>query len=331
MSGYLLRRLAASIPTLLALVGAVFLLLQCVPGDPADARGAHQSAFPVDRAAVESLRRQFGLDRPLWEQSLDWTARCLRFDFGASFADGRPVGEKIGRAIVATAALNGSALLLIVSLSLLIGVWMAIRAGRTIETWTGRALGLLAGLPVAWGALLLQRALAVDLGLLPLLGAGPAGAAQEQAASTLSPLYLLLPALAASYRGVALYARLVRQAVLEALSAAHVITARARGAAGRELHLRHTLRNAALPLISAAAALAPAVIAGNVVVESVFAWPGVGRLFVEALLWRDYAVLLALVWCSALFTWGSVLLGDLLISCADPRVPAARGLGQGWR
>lgn len=320
MSGYVLRRILASLPTLLALIGLTFALLRAIPGDPADARASEAAAARVDRAAVEGLRRQFGLDRAPAAQFLDWAGRCLRFDFGASFADGAPVSRKIGRAFLATAILNGTALLLLLSFSLAAGTLLAARAGSGLDVWGGRLLAALAGLPVAWGAILLQRLLAVDLGLLPLQGASPAGASPGSALLAFRPEYLCLPALAVSYRGAALYSRLVRQAVVQTLRADYLTTARARGVPLRLLYLRHALRNAALPLISTTAALAPAVLAGNVVVENVFGWPGAGRLFVDALLARDYAVLLALIWIGSLFTLAALLAADLLLGFADPRV-----------
>ncbi|MEE9217806.1 MAG: ABC transporter permease [Acidobacteriota bacterium] len=330
MSGYLLRRALSSVPTLFLVMGVTFLLLQSLPGDPAELRAAGLEARSADRAAVEHLRQQFGLDRALPVQALDWARRCLRFDFGVSFSDGSPVGAKVARALWATAVLNGSALLLLLTFS--IGGGMALAAWK--QTWLGRpAMRLLAGVaavPSAWGALLLQRLLAVDLGWLPLEGGGPAGGGAGSGWLNPSLHFLALPALAVAYRGTALYTLLARQAIAQALESDHVLAAQARGLPRRLLYLRHALRTAARSLIATSAPMARALVAGNVVVETVFGWPGAGRLLVDALLQRDYPVLLALTWVSILFTLVWMVATDLVLGMADPRVrlhTAAEGQG----
>lgn len=316
MSGYLLRRILLSVPTLLLLAALTFLLLRALPGDAAQARALGAGSARIDRATLENLSRQFGLDRPPLDQLIDWTGRCLRFDFGSSFADGAPVGRKVGRALLASAVLNGTALAILLLFSVGAGVCLAARGGTRLDAWGGRALALAGSVPVAWGALLLQRLLAVDLPLFPLLGSAPAGGGGLLP----RPEYLCLPAIAIAYRGAALYTLLVRQAVAQALRSDHVKLARARGVPARILYLRHTLRSAALPLIGRAAAFAPEVLAGNVLVESIFGWPGAGRLLVDALLARDYAVLMALVWTGSVLTLAALLAGDLLTASIDPRL-----------
>lgn len=328
MTAYLLRRVLVSIPTLAALITLTFLLLRSVPGDPADARLAEADTARIDRAAVEHLRSQFGGDLPPLPQAVLWAGRCLRFDFGLSFADGAPVGARIVRALGATAVLSGTALLLMLAVSLTAGTWMAAGAGGRLDRWGGRLLLIAASVPASLGAVILQRLLAVDFPLFPLHGAGPPGAAGEPFLGGLRLQYLALPALCVAYRGAALYSRLVRQAVVQTLRAEFVTAARARGLAGPFLHLRHTLRNALLPLISTTAALVPAAMAGSIVVETIFGWPGAGRLFADSVLGRDYPVILALVWAGALLTLTSLLAADLLLGSVDPRVrvhdPAGR-------
>lgn len=320
MSGYILRRALATLPTLLLVILIMFLLLQALPGDPAEVRLGGESARPTDRAAVEHLREQFGLNRPLGSQALEWVRRCLLFDFGTSFADREPVGRKVARALWATAVLNGTALLLFFACSLCAGLWLAIRSGTLLERAAGRLLAALSVVPAAWGALLLQRFLAVDLGWFPLQGAGPAGAggAHDLLAPRLE--YLCLPVLAFVYRGTALYTLLVREAFVEAVHADHVVAARARGLPSRLLYLRHALSTASRTLISTSAPLARLLVAGNVVVESVFAWPGAGRLLVQSVLLRDYPVLMALTWIAIIFTLGWILIADLVLGWVDPRM-----------
>ncbi|MCZ6777397.1 MAG: ABC transporter permease [Acidobacteriota bacterium] len=320
MTGYLLRRALASLPTLLLVMGVMFLLLQGLPGDPAEVRLGGEESRPTDRAAVEHLRREFGLDRSVGVQALDWVRRCVLFDFGLSFSDRSAVGPKVARALWATAVLNGSALLLLLVCSLFAGLWLAVRSGTFLERGAGHLLAVLSVVPAAWGALLLQRFLAVDLGWFPLLGAGPAGAGSGEGLLAPRIAYLCVPVLAFAYRGTALYTLLVREAFVEALHADHVMAARARGLPTRLLYLRHALGAASRTLITTSAPLARALVAGNVVIESVFAWPGAGRLLVESVLQRDYPVLMALTWISILFTLGWILLADLILGWVDPRL-----------
>jgi ABC-type dipeptide/oligopeptide/nickel transport system permease component len=320
MTGYILRRILASLPTLVVVMALTFFLLRAIPGDPAEARAASLEGYSIDRAAMESLRQQYGLTRSLGEQAIDWAGRCLRFDFGNSYGDGMPVAPKLARALWTTAFLNLAAVGLLVGCSLTTGIWLAARAGSAFDLWIGRALAALAAVPVAWGSILVQRFFAADLGWFPLQGSGPAGLSAGGGLPLPRLEYLCLPALAIAYRGIALYSRLVRQALVQTLQAGYLTAARARGLPTALLFLRHALRNAALPLISVGATLVPVLISGNVVVENVFGWPGAGRLAVEALIGRDYPVLLALTWVSALFVLTGLLAADLIVGLADPRV-----------
>jgi peptide/nickel transport system permease protein len=295
------------------------VLLRAIPGDPADAL-TEAAGGTADRAALEALRREFGLDRPAPAMALEWIGRCLRFDFGPSLTDGAPVGRKVFRALIHTAVLNGAGLLLIVAGSLAGGLWLAAREGGALGTWGGRLLSVAAAVPSAWGAVLLQRWMAVDLQLFPLQGSGPPGVGGEAAWVRPDLWYLTLPALALSYRGIALYSRLVHTALRRTLETGYLRAARARGAPTVRLWLAHALRNASLPLISAAAGLAPILVSGSVIVETLFAWPGAGRLMIEALLGRDYGVILALTWTGALFTFAALLAGDLALCASDPRM-----------
>jgi peptide/nickel transport system permease protein len=317
--GYLLRRALAALPTLAAILIVTFFVLRAIPGDPTDAL-AEAAGGAADRAALEALRREFGLDRPAGALALEWIGRCARFDFGSSFADGAPVGRKVAGALLHTFALNGVGLLLIVSASLACGVWLAAKEGTVAGAWSGRLVSLAAAVPGAWGAMLLQKWLAADLGLFPLQGAGPPGTGSEGVWAPPDPAYLILPALALSYRAAALYSRLVRASLLRTFDAGYLRAARARGVSSGRLWLAHALRNAWLPLIATTAGLAPILVSGSVIVETLFAWPGAGRLMIDALLARDYGVVLALTWAGALITLAALLAGDLGLCVADPRL-----------
>lgn len=319
MTGYLLRRILASLPTLAVVLLVTFLVLRATPGDPAEAV-AEAAGGVADEEALAALRSEFGLDRPAPAQALEWVGRCVRFDFGSSFTDGEPVSRKVARALLHTAILNGAGLSLVLAGSLIAGVWLASRSGSNAGAWTLRLFSLAAAVPSAWGAVLLQRWLAVDLGLFPLQGAGLPGAGGAAARVQLEPAYLILPAIALSYRATALYSRLVCASLMRSLDAGYLRAARARGAAAMRAWLLHALRNAVLPLIPTAAGLVPILVSGSVVVETVFAWPGAGRLMVDSLLARDYGVILALTWAGALVTFAALLAGDLALCAGDPRL-----------
>ena len=316
---YLVRRLLLAVPTLLGIVVLVFLLLHLAPGSPVSAMGG-ESGRRVSARAAQEMRRLYGLDRPLPERFLKWIGRVARFDFGESFVDRRPVIERIREALPFTLVLNGLALFLTLAIAIPLGVAAGGRPEGAFDRASGAVLFALYSLPAFWAALLLQALFSVKLGWLPLYGvssdAPPAGLAG--ALDRLS--HLALPVVCLTYGSLAFFARLVRSGVAEARGADYVLAARARGASERSALWNHAFRNALLPLITLLGLLLPGLLSGSVIIERIFAWPGLGRLYFDSILSRDYPVVLALSLLGAVATLAATLAADIAYAAADPRV-----------
>jgi peptide/nickel transport system permease protein len=323
MISYVLRRLALAIPTLFGIVVLVFLLLHLAPGSPVSAAGSAESGRRVSSAAREEMRRLYGLDRPLPERFFRWIGRVARFDLGESFADRRPVSERIREALPATLVLNGLALFFTLAIAIPIGVAAGGRPEGVFDRTSGVVLFALYSMPVFWAALLLQTLLSVKLGWLPLYGVSsdPSPAGLGGVADRLA--HLALPVMCLTYASLAFFARLVRAGVVEARSQDYVTAALARGVSRRGALWRHAFRNALLPLITLLGLLLPGLLSGSVIVERIFAWPGLGRLYFDSILARDYPVVLGLSLVGAVATLAATLAADVAYAFADPRVKEA--------
>lgn len=300
-------------PLLLLVSAVAFGLLQLVPGGPLEVYLSNPGVRPED---LERLKRALGLDRPLWVQYVSWLGAFLRGDWGYSFSDGRPVLARVLERVPASLELLGASFVLALLAAVPAGVIAAIRRG----TWTDRGLSALASLGVAmpafWLGLLLQLVFAIGLGWLPSSGRGADG-------SGLARLqFLVLPAAVLAFVHAAAWMRYLRGSMLDVLGAPFLTAARARGLERPALLARHALPNALAPLATVVLLDAALLVPGAVVTESVFAWPGVGSLFTEALGRRDYTVLMALLMASATAVVLFNLAADLLHAWLDPRVTA---------
>ena len=320
MGRYLVRRTVAAIPTLAGIVLSVFLLMRIAPGDPASAAGRLANRR-VPRASAEALRRLSGLDRPLAAQIGQWFSRAARLDFGESFQDHRPVMRRIAEALPYTVALNALALLLSVAIAIPLGVAQARRAGSAFDRSVSRVLFLLYSMPSFWMAMLLVTLFSVRLEWLPLFGVASDTPAASPGGAVLDRLsHLALPLVCLTYGSLAFLTRLVRAGVSEELAQEYVLAARARGASASRALWSHAFRNALLPLITLLGLILPALLSGSVIVEQIFAWPGLGRLYFEAVLARDYPLILGLSLVTAAATLAATLVADVLYAAADPRV-----------
>jgi peptide/nickel transport system permease protein len=317
---YVLRRVLLAVPTLAGIVVLVFCLLHLAPGSPVSALGAESGRRVSGRAAIE-MRRLYGLDRPLPERFGKWVSRLARLDLGESFVDRRPVAERIREALPYTLMLNGIALFLTLALAIPLGVEAGGRPESAFDRVSGAALFALYSTPSFWAALLLQTLFCVKLRWLPLYGVS-----SDPEAGLLDRLaHLALPVVCLTYGSLAFYARLVRSGVAEARSADYVLAARARGLSRREALWKHAFRNALLPLITLLGLVLPGLLSGSVIIERIFAWPGLGRLYFDSILSRDYPVVLALSLVGAVATLAVTLAADLAYAVADPRVRDGTG------
>jgi peptide/nickel transport system permease protein len=301
---------------LLLLSVVAFALLRLAPGDPlALLHGADLT--PEERAAA---RAYWGLDDPLPVQYVRWAGNALRGDLGRSFADGRPVLGVIGERVPATVQLAGSALLLALGIGLGAGVLAAARPHSAADLLATAAATVLYSTPSFWLALILVLVFAVWLGWLPASGMenvrGPAGLGDRLA-------HLALPALVLSLREAAALARYTRASLRDVLAQDYVRTARAKGLPEHAVVLRHALPPALLPVITLLGLYLPRLVGGAIVVETVFAWPGLGRLLLEASLQRNYTVIMGEVLLVGTAVILANLLADLCYAAADPRVREA--------
>jgi len=318
VAAWLLRRVGAALLTVLAVVTLVFFAIHLAPGTPFLPSGDR----PLDPAVEAGLRARFGLDRPLGAQYVSYLGALARGDLGESFSQQRPVGEALAQALPNTLALAGSALAVDFVLGTLLGVLMAARAGRRSDRWLGAVTLVVYALPTFWLGLLLLLAFGQWLHWLPVGGVtdpvlyGALGFGGRMADRL---RHLLLPALSLGLVGAAGTARFQRAAMLDALGQGFVRTARAGGLSERRV-LGHALRNALLPSITLLGLALPFLLTGSVVVETVFAWPGMGKLAADAIASRDYPVVLAATLVAAVLVVSGSLLADLLYAAADPRI-----------
>lgn len=304
-------RLATGAVTLLLVSMLVFGLVQLAPGSPL--ANADDGLTPLSAEDREALEAYYGFDRPLSAQYASWLARLVRGDLGDSIRDRRPVADKIAERLPVTLTLNALALLLILGLAVPIGTASALNPGSLADRWSGTATYMLYAVPVFWAALLLQRLFAVHLGWLPLYGSGGVEGIPRAA-------NLVLPVICLSYGGLAYVSRFVRANLIESTRFETVLSARARGLTRVSILTRHGFRLAAVPLLTLAGFLIPALFAGSIIVETVFQLPGLGWLFIDAAYQRDVPVLLGVTLISGAAALAGILFADLTYALVDPRV-----------
>jgi len=319
LTRYVARRLLLAVPTLAGIVVLVFFLLHLAPGSPVSALGG-ESGRRVSVRAAEEMRKVYGLDKPVPQRFALWVGRVARLDFGESFVDRRPVTDRIREALPYTLALNGIALLLTLAVAIPLGVAAGGRPEGRLDRVSSAALFALYSLPSFWAALLLQSLFSVKLGWLPLYGV--ASDPESPGAGGIVDLawHAALPVACLTYGSLAFYARLVRASVAETRGADYVVAARARGLSRRQALWKHAFRNALLPLVTLLGLVLPGLLSGSVIIEKIFAWPGLGRLYFDSILSRDYPVVLALSLLGALATLIMTLAADVAAAAVDPRV-----------
>jgi len=315
MTAYILRRLAQAVPTVILTTVLIFLILHLVPGDPAAVLAG--SDAPPD--VVEALRREMGLDRSLPVQYLLWLSRVLRGDLGVSYVSKFPVWTLILRRLPATLELTVAGLAVGVILGMPAGILAAIRRGRLLDFLVTSSSALFLSVPNFWIGITFILAFALALNWLPPSGRVPL---VENPLTAIK--FLILPALTLGMHIAAIFARFSRTALLEVLNEPFIRTARAKGLREWVVIVRHAFRNALLPVLTILGLQAGYLLGGAVVVESVFAWPGLGRMIVESIGNRDYTavqgVLLVFVGMFVLVN----LLTDLAYGWADPRIRVGR-------
>ncbi|MGQ9477960.1 MAG: ABC transporter permease [Candidatus Bipolaricaulia bacterium] len=310
MLAYAVRRILLSIPILLTVLTLVFLLVRVAPGDPAQAiLGDYAS-----KEAVEALREKMGLNKPLWQQYLDFLAGLLRGDLGTSMINGVPVAAQVGRALPYTLELTLSGIVFGTILGIPLGIYTALRRNRLAD-YLGRIFSL-AGLsfPTFFLGILLMLGFAIKLDLFPVMGGGELHNLSE------TLYHLFLPGLTLGLIMTAYVTRMSRSAILNVLNEDYVRTARSKGLKERLVIYKHALKNALIPIISVIGVYAIVLIGGSIMVEIVFSRPGLGKMMVGAMKQRDYITLQSVMVIYAGFVVLINLVTDLAYGLVDPRI-----------
>jgi ABC-type dipeptide/oligopeptide/nickel transport system permease component len=303
MTAFIVRRLLLAIPTLLGVLVVAFLLLYVAPGDPVMAMVGERA----DEETIARLRRELRLDDPLYKQFGHYVGGVARGDLGRSYITNRPIQRDIRERFPKTLQLAGAAMLLAATVGITLGILSAWRPGGIIDRAALALAYLGVSFPVFWVGLLLILLFAVTLQWLPPSGAG-------------GWKYLILPALALGMRSIAFLARMTRSAMLDALGSDFVRTARAKGLMERAVIGRHALRNALIPIITVLGLDFGSYLTGSILTETIFSWPGLGRLTLQAIQSRDFPLVQGCVLTIAAIYVLVHLATDCLYTWVDPRI-----------
>jgi ABC-type dipeptide/oligopeptide/nickel transport system permease component len=300
---FLVRRLVLTVPVLLGVATLVFALIHLVPGDPAEAM-LGETASAADLA---DLRTRLGLDRPLLEQYQHFLTGVIKGDLGTSFRYGTPVASEIALRLGRTAQLAVAAMAVAIVIAIPLGVLGAIFRGGAIDqlAMTVSLAGI--SMPNFWLGPLLALVFAVSLGWLPVSGTG-------------SLLHFVLPAATLGAALAAILARMTRASLIDELRELYVLAARARGLSRTRAIVRHAFRNSLIPVVTILGLQFGAVLTGTIITETIFAWPGVGRLLIQAINFRDYPLVQGCILFISVTYVGMNLLVDLAYAWLDPRI-----------
>jgi ABC-type dipeptide/oligopeptide/nickel transport system permease component len=303
MLSYLVRRLVLTIPVLVGVATLVFSLLHLVPGDPAQSMLGEAAAA----ADVEELRTRLGLDKPLPRQYADFMVGVARLDLGTSFRYNTKVSAEIRSRLGNTLKLAMAAMAVAIVIALPLGILAATFRGRFLDhsAMTLALVGI--SMPNFWLGPLLAILFAVKLGWLPVSGTG-------------SLAHLVLPAVTLGTALAAILARMTRASLLEELRELYVLAARARGLSRQRVVLRHAFRNSLIPIVTVIGLQFGAVLTGTIITETIFAWPGIGRLLIQSISFRDYPLVQGCILFISVVYVGVNLLTDLAYGWLDPRI-----------
>lgn len=327
MRNYLIRRFLLIIPTFLGISVITFVIVQLAPGSPVYMRlhkagSSGNSAITQD--IIEQTKKLYGLDKPIPVRYVVWLGKLATLDFGLSYKDNRPVMTKIAETLPVTLQLNLISILVIYLIAIPIGVYSATHQHSHIDTAITLGLFILYSLPSFWVAMLLMYYFCggAHFNWFPAAGVN---AYNSNSMGTLARLgdrawHLFLPITCLSYNGLAGLSRYARAGLIETVRQDYVRTARAYGFSERTVIYRYALRNSLIPIITLLGSLVPTLIGGSVIIESIFSIPGMGRLAFEAILSRDYPLIMGILSITALLTLLGLIVSDILYALVDPKI-----------
>ncbi len=306
MLAYLGKRFLFLIPLWLGLSLIAFFFLQLTPGDPAEILLRKEGIEPTPEA-LQSLRRELGLEDAFYIQYGRWLWKVIQLDFGTSYRTGESVAKEIFRRLPATLELTFASFFLMVTIALSVGLLSTLKEHRTFDR-IGLILAIIgASIPGFWLGLLLIYLFSVTLGWFPVMGRGGLS-------------YIVLPAITLGFGAAVTQARLLRTSLIEVLRKDFITVARAKGLSQARILLRHALPNGLLPLLTTFGMVLGRLLSGAVIVETIFAWPGIGRMTIEAILQRDYPIIQAYVLLTATIFVLINLCVDVGYRLLDPRI-----------
>ncbi len=320
MKTYVVKRLLLMVPMLFGISLVMFLIMHLAPGDPASIRYGLNPE--VSDTAREAFSEMYGLDRPVLEQYFMWLRRFVTMDFGRSLVDDRPVIAKVMAHLPATLLLQISSILVIFFVALPIGIISAIKRDSLFDKASTVFVFIGYAMPTFWLAILLVFFFSFKLGWLPVSGMRPWYAQYLDTGGQVLDLlrHLALPLIATSFGGLAALSRYARSSMVEVMKENYVLTARAKGLSEKRVMLVHVLGNALLPVVTILGLTLPVLISGSFIFETIFAWPGMGRLGYEAIMHYDYPVVMGVGVIATLLTLLGIFLSDIAYVMIDPRI-----------
>ncbi len=326
MIGYLAKRLLQAVPILIGASTIIFFLMHAAPGDPTSIYLGNPN---IDPRVIEQMRENLGLDQPVHIQYVKWVSSFLQGEFGYSFSQKRPIADILKDTIPNTLVLSAVALAIIFVLGIVIGTVQAVRQYSWGDNLATALAFFFYSMPSFWFGLMLILLFAYKLQWLPASQMTSVNYEFMSGSAQLTDRlkHLLMPAIALGVGGAASVARYMRSGMLEQIRQDYVRTARAKGLSERKVVFKHAMRNALIPVITLLGLYLPFLMAGAVLIETVFAWPGMGRTIVTAIFQRDYPVVLATAFVISVMVILGNLIADVLYSVVDPRIRVEEGEG----
>ncbi|MBU2567946.1 MAG: ABC transporter permease [Elusimicrobia bacterium] len=319
MIAYLYRRILMFIPIIFGITIITFFIMHLSPGKPTDTTEFQSKVSSEIRQKFIAI---YGLDKPWYVQYVNWLKRLSRLDFGRSFKDDAPVLQKIAGRLPATLLLNLCSLFLIFIVAVPMGVLSALKKDSVFDRISGVVVFAGFSVPTFWLALILMIVFGIKLRLLPISGIRSVSIDEISGIAAIldTAKHLVLPVFVSAFTGLAGMSRYVRQNMLEVIRQDYIRTARAKGLKEKDVVIKHALRNALLPIVTVMGLSIPGLIGGGFIFETIFAWPGMGRLGYEAIMSRDYPVIMGVSTIAAFLTLAGNFIADITYAYLDPRI-----------
>ena len=320
MRRYIFKRMAGLVVLLLGITVITFAVIHIAPGRPTDLEAQFNPKVSLE--ARERIAHLYGLDKPLYVQYIDWVKRFVRFDFGISFMDSRPVADKILERIPVTLTIELISIILILLIGIPIGVSSAVKEGSFYDRFMTIFVFVGFAVPTFWLSLILMDFIGVRWGILPISGIKSLEFEKFGFFEKIIDMarHLVLPVLVSAFGGLAGISRYMRSNMLHVLKQDYIRTASAKGLKEKDVLYKHALKNALLPVVTILGLSLPGLIGGSVIFESIFSIPGMGRLFYESVMARDYPVIMGVLVIGAALTLLGNLLADISYAAVDPRI-----------